>query len=96
MFFTKCVCPCAQEWEEKRRQNIEQMKEEMEKLAEYERGQGVSEQPYSIYIYIYMYIYITVVTVRMLRSDQQSGYSMDFCLRVFIALNCPDMIIYML
>ena len=39
-----CVCPCVQEWEEKRRQNIEQMKEEMEKLAEYERGQGVSEQ----------------------------------------------------
>ena len=52
LFFTKCVCPCTQEWEEKRRQNIEQMKEEMEKLAEYERGQGVSEQPYSIYIYI--------------------------------------------
>ena len=36
-----CVCVCPQEWEEKRRQNIEQMKEEMEKLAEYERGQGV-------------------------------------------------------
>lgn len=31
----------AQEWEEKRRQNIEKMNEEMEKIAEYERGQRV-------------------------------------------------------
>ncbi|KAG2469349.1 coiled-coil domain-containing protein 9 isoform X2 [Polypterus senegalus] len=29
----------AKEWEEKRRQNIEKMNEEMEKIAEYERGQ---------------------------------------------------------
>ncbi|XP_035010400.2 coiled-coil domain-containing protein 9 isoform X4 [Hippoglossus stenolepis] len=29
----------SQEWEEKRRQNIEKMNEEMEKIAEYERGQ---------------------------------------------------------
>lgn len=32
-----------QEWEEKRRQNIEKMNEEMEKIAEYERGQRVRE-----------------------------------------------------
>uniref|UniRef100_A0A8C5DWB0 Coiled-coil domain containing 9 n=1 Tax=Gouania willdenowi TaxID=441366 RepID=A0A8C5DWB0_GOUWI len=31
----------SKEWEEKRRHNIEQMKEEMEKIAEYERGQRV-------------------------------------------------------
>lgn len=30
-----------QEWEEKRRQNIEKMNEEMERIAEYERGQRV-------------------------------------------------------
>lgn len=32
-----------QEWEEKRRQNIEKMNEEMERIAEYERGQRVRE-----------------------------------------------------
>lgn len=32
---------CGQEWEEKRRQNIEKMNEEMERIAEYERGQRV-------------------------------------------------------
>lgn len=31
-----------QEWEERRRQNIEKMNEEMEKIAEYERNQRVS------------------------------------------------------
>uniref|UniRef100_A0A8D3BCP6 Coiled-coil domain containing 9 n=1 Tax=Scophthalmus maximus TaxID=52904 RepID=A0A8D3BCP6_SCOMX len=31
----------SKEWEEKRRQNIEKMNEEMEKIAEYERGQRV-------------------------------------------------------
>lgn len=30
-----------QEWEERRRQNIEKMNEEMEKIAEYERNQRV-------------------------------------------------------
>lgn len=34
-----------QEWEERRRRNIEQMNEEMEKIAEYERGQRVSGAP---------------------------------------------------
>lgn len=34
---------CGQEWEEKRRQNIEKMNEEMERIAEYERGQRVRE-----------------------------------------------------
>lgn len=34
---------CGQEWEEKRRQNIEKMNEEMERIAEYERGQRVWE-----------------------------------------------------
>lgn len=36
--------PCVvvgQEWEEKRRHNIEKMNEEMERIAEYERGQRV-------------------------------------------------------
>lgn len=33
---------CHQEWEERRRQNIEKMNEEMEKIAEYERNQRVS------------------------------------------------------
>uniref|UniRef100_A0A087YGZ4 Coiled-coil domain containing 9 n=1 Tax=Poecilia formosa TaxID=48698 RepID=A0A087YGZ4_POEFO len=32
----------SKEWEEKRRQNIEKMNEEMERIAEYERGQRVS------------------------------------------------------
>lgn len=32
-----------QEWEERRRQNIEKMNEEMERIAEYERGQRVTE-----------------------------------------------------
>lgn len=37
------LCPaCPQEWEERRRQNIEKMNEEMEKIAEYERNQRVS------------------------------------------------------
>lgn len=31
-----------QAWEERRRQNIEKMNEEMEKIAEYERSQRVS------------------------------------------------------
>lgn len=35
------VCLFVQEWEEKRRQNIEKMNEEMERIAEYERGQRV-------------------------------------------------------
>lgn len=35
---------CGQEWEEKRRQNIEKMNEEMERIAEYERGQRVRER----------------------------------------------------
>ncbi|XP_046891423.1 LOW QUALITY PROTEIN: coiled-coil domain-containing protein 9 [Hypomesus transpacificus] len=36
----------SKEWEEKRRQNIEQMNEEMEKIAEYERGQrGDGDRP---------------------------------------------------
>ncbi|XP_070805676.1 coiled-coil domain-containing protein 9 isoform X2 [Pituophis catenifer annectens] len=36
----------SQEWEERRRRNIEQMNEEMEKIAEYERGQrdGLQEK----------------------------------------------------
>lgn len=34
-------CLSGQEWEEKRRQNIEKMNEEMERIAEYERGQRV-------------------------------------------------------
>lgn len=34
-------CVFVQEWEEKRRQNIEKMNEEMERIAEYERGQRV-------------------------------------------------------
>uniref|UniRef100_A0A4W5R4T4 Coiled-coil domain containing 9 n=2 Tax=Hucho hucho TaxID=62062 RepID=A0A4W5R4T4_9TELE len=33
----------SKEWEEKRRQNIEKMNEEMEKIAEYERGQRPAE-----------------------------------------------------
>ncbi|XP_021443364.2 coiled-coil domain-containing protein 9 isoform X2 [Oncorhynchus mykiss] len=33
----------SKEWEEKRRQNIEMMNEEMEKIAEYERGQRPAE-----------------------------------------------------
>uniref|UniRef100_A0AAY5L7B3 Coiled-coil domain containing 9 n=1 Tax=Esox lucius TaxID=8010 RepID=A0AAY5L7B3_ESOLU len=33
----------SKEWEEKRRQNIEKMNEEMEKIAEYERGQRPTE-----------------------------------------------------
>uniref|UniRef100_A0A8C6YFC2 Coiled-coil domain containing 9 n=1 Tax=Naja naja TaxID=35670 RepID=A0A8C6YFC2_NAJNA len=38
--------PPPQEWEERRRRNIEQMNEEMEKIAEYERGQrdGLQEK----------------------------------------------------
>lgn len=35
-------CLSLQEWEERRRQNIEKMNEEMEKIAEYERNQRVS------------------------------------------------------
>lgn len=35
--------PC-QEWEERRRQNIEKMNEEMEKIAEYERSRRVSSE----------------------------------------------------
>lgn len=38
--------PPPQEWEERRRQNIEKMNEEMEKIAEYERNQRVrTRQP---------------------------------------------------
>lgn len=37
------VSPC-QEWEERRRQNIEKMNEEMEKIAEYERNQRVRSE----------------------------------------------------
>lgn len=40
------VSPPPQEWEERRRQNIEKMNEEMEKIAEYERNQRVrTRQP---------------------------------------------------
>uniref|UniRef100_A0A8C5WW23 Coiled-coil domain containing 9 n=1 Tax=Laticauda laticaudata TaxID=8630 RepID=A0A8C5WW23_LATLA len=41
-----CFSPPPQEWEERRRRNIEQMNEEMEKIAEYERGQrdGLQEK----------------------------------------------------
>lgn len=41
-----------QEWEEKRRQNIEKMNEEMERIAEYERGQRVRESLFSWIIFI--------------------------------------------
>lgn len=34
--------PRNKEWEERRKQNIEKMNEEMEKIAEYERNQRVS------------------------------------------------------
>lgn len=34
--------PPNKEWEERRKQNIEKMNEEMEKIAEYERNQRVS------------------------------------------------------
>ncbi|XP_053503181.1 coiled-coil domain-containing protein 9 isoform X4 [Ictalurus furcatus] len=36
----------SKEWEEKRRQNIEKMNEEMEKIAEYERGQRTEGEKY--------------------------------------------------
>ncbi|KAK3561012.1 hypothetical protein QTP86_023202 [Hemibagrus guttatus] len=36
----------SKEWEEKRRQNIEKMNEEMEKIAEYERGQRADGEKY--------------------------------------------------
>lgn len=39
-----------QEWEEKRRQNIEKMNEEMERIAEYERGQRVRESLFVFFI----------------------------------------------
>lgn len=41
---TGCLCNLCppQEWEERRKQNIEKMNEEMEKIAEYERNQRVS------------------------------------------------------
>lgn len=44
---SRCLCnPSSsrppQEWEERRKQNIEKMNEEMEKIAEYERNQRVS------------------------------------------------------
>uniref|UniRef100_A0A3Q4HUF0 Coiled-coil domain containing 9 n=1 Tax=Neolamprologus brichardi TaxID=32507 RepID=A0A3Q4HUF0_NEOBR len=35
----------SKEWEEKRRQNIEKMNEEMERIAEYERGQRDGDKP---------------------------------------------------
>ncbi|XP_061733544.1 coiled-coil domain-containing protein 9 isoform X3 [Nerophis ophidion] len=35
----------SKEWEEKRRQNIEKMNEEMERIAEYERGQRDEDKP---------------------------------------------------
>ena len=38
-----------QEWEERRRQNIERMNEEMEKIAEYERNQRVSTRHIATY-----------------------------------------------
>lgn len=40
-----------QEWEEKRRQNIEKMNEEMERIAEYERGQRVRVSVFMDYFY---------------------------------------------
>lgn len=40
-----------QEWEEKRRQNIEKMNEEMERIAEYERGQRVRVSVFMEYFY---------------------------------------------
>jgi len=39
-----------EEWEEKRRQNIEKMNEEMEKIAEYERGQKVSFDALNVFV----------------------------------------------
>lgn len=46
--FLGCVPPPTppQEWEERRRQNIERMNEEMEKIAEYERNQRVRSATY--------------------------------------------------
>lgn len=51
--FSICRCTiCLQEWEEKRRQNIEKMNEEMEMIAEYERGQRVCSGQHSLEVYL--------------------------------------------
>ena len=46
LFLRRCLSlfspPHNKEWEERRKQNIEKMNEEMEKIAEYERNQRVS------------------------------------------------------